>query len=85
MTKRITIRTLAAIAVAAAIVAGLAASTNWRLALIAALAAGAIALTRLRYAGVVALALLAITFALAQTGHSGGSDDRDVPVQTPHR
>lgn len=65
-------------ALATAMVAGLAAGTNWRLALVAALAAGAIALTRLRYAPVVAVAFLAITLMVAQTGHSAGSDQRDV-------
>lgn len=82
---RRTIRALAATAVGAAMIVGIAAAANWRLALIAALTAGAIALTRLRYAAVVALVVLAITLALAQTGHSGGSDDRVVPARTPHR
>jgi hypothetical protein len=79
-----TIRTLCAAAVAAAIIFALAA-TNWRLAFLAALAAGAVALTRLRYAPVVAVAVLAITLALAATGHSAGSDDRNVPPARPHR
>jgi hypothetical protein len=59
-------------------IAVLAFDTNWRLALVAATAAGAIMLTRLRYAQAVAVALLAITVVLAQTGHSAGSDPRDV-------
>lgn len=59
-------------------IAVLAFGTNWRLAFVAALAAGAIMLTRLRYSQVVAVALLAITAVLAQTGHSAGSDRRDV-------
>ena len=58
ITRR-TIRALAAMALGAALIAGIATSANWRLALIAALAAGAIALTRLRYAGVAALVVLA--------------------------
>jgi putative copper export protein len=84
MTRR-RIRALATAAVAAVLVVGLAAGTNWRLAVVAALAAGAIALTRLRYSALVAVGLLVITLALAQTGHSAGSDDRDMPAQASHR
>jgi hypothetical protein len=84
MTRR-RIRALATAAVAAALVAGLAMGTNVRLAVLAALAAGAIALTRLRYSALVAVGLLVITLALAQTGHTAGSDDRDVPAQAPRR
>jgi uncharacterized membrane protein len=83
MTRR-DIRTLAAVAVAVAMIVGIIAGANWRLALVAALAAGAIALTRLRYAAVVALAVLAITLALAQTDRSGGSDKRG-PTRTHER
>jgi putative copper export protein len=71
-------RPLAATAAGVAMVAGLWVGTNWRLALIAALAAGAIALTRLRYAAITAVAFLAITLIVAQTGHTAGSDERDV-------
>jgi uncharacterized membrane protein YuzA (DUF378 family) len=63
----------------------LAVGTNWRLALIAALAGGAIALTRLRYAGIAAVGFLAITLLVAQTGHSAGSDHRDVVREAPDR
>lgn len=63
----------------------LAVGTNWRLALIAALAGGAIALTRLRYAGMAAVGFLAITLLVAQTGHSAGSDHRDVVREAPDR
>ena len=83
--KRGTIRTLALAGAAAAIIVAIAAATNWRLAAVAALTAGAITLTRLRYAAMVAVGLLAITLALAQTGHSAGSDRRDVPARTTHR
>ena len=72
------IRPLAATAAGVAMVLGLWLGTNWRLALIAALTAGAIALTRLRYAAIAAVAFLAITLIVAQTGHSAGSDHRDV-------
>ena len=74
--KRGTVRTLALAAVGAAIIAAIWAGTNWRLAAVAALTAGAITLTRLRYAAMVAVGLLAITLALAQTGHTAGSDHR---------
>ncbi len=83
--KRTTARELAAAAAAVLIITALAAGTNWRLALLAALVAGAIALTRLRYAELVAVAVLAITLVLAQTGHTAGSDSRDVPARAPHR
>ena len=66
-------------------VAVIAVGTNWRLALIAALAGGAIALTRLRYAGMAAVGFLAITLLVAQTGHSAGSDHRDVVREAPDR
>ena len=79
------VRTLAMAAVSAALIALIAAGTNWRLALVAALAAGAITLTRLRYSVLVAVGLLAVTLVLAQTGHMAGSDDRDVPARTPGR
>jgi hypothetical protein len=84
MTRR-RIRALATAAVAAVLVVGLAAGTNWRLAVVAALAAGAIALTRLRYSALVAIGLLVITLALAQTGHTAGPDDRHVPAKASHR
>jgi putative copper export protein len=84
MTRR-RIRALTAAAVALALVAGLAVGTSWRLAVVAALAAGAIALTRLRYSALVAVGLLVVTLALAQTGHSAGSDGRDVPARASHR
>jgi hypothetical protein len=71
-------RSLAAAAAGVAMVAGLWLGTNWRLALIAGLAAGTIALTRLRYSAIAAVAFLAITLIVAQTGHSAGSDHRDV-------
>jgi hypothetical protein len=83
--KRRTVRTVGLAAVSVAIIVAIAAGTNWRLAAVAALTAGAITLTRLRYAAMVAVGLLAITLALAQTGHSAGSDHRDVPPQAPHR
>jgi putative copper export protein len=83
--KRRTIRTLALAAAGTAIIVAIAAGTNWRLAAVAALTAGAITLTRLRYAAMVAVALLAIVLALAQTGHSAGSDHRDVPARASHR
>jgi hypothetical protein len=83
--KRSTVRTLALAVVGVAIIAAIWAGTNWRLAAVAALTSGAITLTRLRYAAMVAVALLAITLALAQTGHSAGSDKRDVPARTSHR
>jgi hypothetical protein len=79
------IRPLAATAAGVAMVAGLWLGTNWRLALLAALAAGAIALTRLRYAAIAAVAFLAITLIVAQTGHTAGSDDRDVVPQRSNR
>jgi len=66
-------------------VAILAVGTNWRLALIAGLAAGAITLTRLRYSAIVAVAFLAITLLVAQTGHSAGSDHRDIVSQGSKR
>jgi hypothetical protein len=66
-------------------VAILAVGTNWRLALIAGLAAGAIALTRLRYSAIVAVAFLGITLLVAQTGHSAGSDHRDIVSQGSKR
>jgi hypothetical protein len=72
------IRPLAATAAGVAMVAGLWIGTNWRLAVLAGLTAGAIALTRLRYAAIAAVAFLAITLIVAQTGHTAGSDDRDV-------
>ncbi|HEY0345024.1 MAG TPA: hypothetical protein VGC59_10270 [Solirubrobacteraceae bacterium] len=84
MTRR-RIRAVATTAVAALLVIGLAAGTNWRLAVVAALAAGAIALTRLRYSALVAIGLLVITLALAQTGHTAGPDDRHVPAKASHR
>ena len=71
-------RSLAAAAAGVAMVVGLWLGTNWRLALVAALTAGTIALTRLRYAAIAAVAFLAITLIVAQTGHSAGSDHRDV-------
>jgi hypothetical protein len=83
--KRRTVRTLALAAVGTAMIFAIAAGTNWRLAAVAALTAGAITLTRLRYAAIVAVGLLAITLALAQTGHSAGSDHRDLPARTSHR
>ncbi len=83
--KRTTARELAAAAAAVLIITALAAGTNWRLALLAALVAGAIALTRLRYAELVAVAVPAITLVLAQTGHTAGSDSRDVPARAPQR
>jgi hypothetical protein len=82
---RVLIRAVAAGAVAAAMIAGLAVGTNWRLALVAGLTAGAIALTRLRYSAIVAVAMLAITLALAQTGHTAGSDDRSPPARSSGR
>lgn len=78
-------RPLAAAAAGVAMVAGLWLGTSWRLALIAALAAGAIALTRLRYSAIVAVAFLAITLIVAQTGHTAGSDHRDVVSQGSKR
>ena len=78
-------RPLAAAAAGVAMVAGLWLGTNWRLALIAALAAGAIALTRLRYSAIAAVAFLAITLIVAQTGHTAGSDHRDVVSQGSER
>ena len=84
MTRR-RIRAVATTAVAALLVIGLAAGTNWRLAVVAALAAGAIALTRLRYSVLVAVGLLAVTLVLAQTGHTAGPDDRHVPAKASHR
>lgn len=77
-------RRLAAAALAALLIAGLA-STSWRLAILAGLTGGAIALTRLRYCAVVALTVLALTLALAQTGRSADADDRNAPTRTPHR
>jgi hypothetical protein len=79
------IRPLAATAAGLAMVVGLWLGTNWRLALVAALTAGAIALTRLRYAAVAAVAFLAITLIVAQTGHTAGSDDRDVVSRGSNR
>jgi hypothetical protein len=83
--KRSTVRSAVLAAVGVAIIVAIWAGTNWRLAAVAALTAGAITLTRLRYAAMVAVALLAITLALAQTGHSAGSDHRDVPARASHR
>jgi hypothetical protein len=83
--KRTTVRMLTSAALGVVMVAALAVGTNWRLALVAALASGAIALTRLRYSELVAVALLAIVLGLAQTGHTAGSDDRDVPARASHR
>jgi hypothetical protein len=79
------IRPLAETAAGIAMVLGLWLGTNWRLALVAALAAGTIALTRLRYAAIGAVAFLAITLIVAQTGHSAGSDHRDVVSQGSKR
>jgi hypothetical protein len=79
------VRTLAMAAVSAALIALIAAGTNWRLALVAALAAGAITLTRLRYAAMVAVGLLAITLALAELDLAAGSDRRPVPSQASDR
>lgn len=84
MLKDRTILTLGTAAVALVIIAALA-GMNWRLAALAALTAGAIALTRLRYAAVVAVAVLVLTFALAHTGRSAGTDDRDLPARAHHR
>jgi putative copper export protein len=84
MTRR-RIRAVATTAVAALLVVALGLGANWRLAVVAALAAGAIALTRLRYSALVAMGLLVITLALAQTGHTAGTDDRNVPAQKSHR
>ena len=78
-------RSLAAAAAGVAMVVGLWLGTNWRLALIAALAAGAIALTRLRYSALVAVAFLVITLIVAQTGHTAGSDHRDVVSRGSNR
>jgi asparagine N-glycosylation enzyme membrane subunit Stt3 len=72
-------------ALAAAMLAGLALATNWRLALVAALAAGAIALTRLRYAPVVAVALLAFTLVFALAGYTAASEDRHGVVRSSDR
>ena len=83
--KRRTMRTVVLAAAGIALIVAIAGVSNWRLAAVAALAAGAITLTRLRYAAMVAVGLLAITLALAQTGHSAGSDHRDVPAQASHR
>lgn len=80
-----TIYTLAAAVVEVVIIAGIGFAANWRLALVAALIAGAIALTRLRYAPLVAVVVLAITLVLALTGHTAGSDDRDVPARMSQR
>jgi hypothetical protein len=78
-------RPLAATAAGVAMVAGLWVGTNWRLALVAGLAASAIALTRLRYAAIAAVAFLAITLIVAQTGHTAGSDERDVVSRGSNR
>jgi hypothetical protein len=60
-------------------------ASNWRLAALSALIAGTIALTRLRYSPLVAVVVLAMTLGLALTGHSPGSDDRDVQARPAHR
>jgi hypothetical protein len=80
-----TIYTLAAAVIGVVIVGGIGLAANWRLALVAALIAGAIALTRLRYAPLVAVVVLAITLVLAVTGHTAGSDDRDIPARKSQR
>jgi hypothetical protein len=85
LSTREKVRVLVLSVVAAAMLAGLAVGTNWRLAVVAGLTAGAIALTRLRYASVVAVAVLAIMVVLAQTGHSAGGDHRDRPARSSDR
>lgn len=80
-----TIYGLAAVVLEVLIIAAIALAANWRVALVAALIAGAIALTRLRYSPLVAVVVLAITLVLALTGHTAGSDDRDVPARVSQR
>jgi len=68
-----------------AMIAAIAVAANWRLAALSALIAGTIALTRLRYSPLVAVVVLALTLVLSLTGHTAGSDDRDVPARPAHR
>jgi hypothetical protein len=77
--------TVAAAVGCVAMIAAIALAANWRLALLSALIAATIALTRLRYSPLVAVVVLATTLVLALTGHSAGSDDRDVPARPAHR
>ena len=77
--------TVAAAAGGVAMIAAIALAANWRLAALSALIAGTIALTRLRYSPLVAVIVLALTLGLALTGHSAGSDDRDVTARPAHR
>lgn len=77
--------TVAAAAGGVAMIAAIALAANWRLGALSALIAGTIALTRLRYSPLVAVVVLALTLVLALTGHSAGSDDRDVPARPAHR
>jgi uncharacterized protein YacL len=80
-----TIYTLAAAVIEVALIAVIGLVANWRLGLVVALIAGAIALTRLRYAPLVAVVVLAVTLVLALTGHTAGTDDRDVPAKMSQR
>ena len=77
--------TVAAAALEVALIAAIWAASNWRLAVLSAVIAGMIAVTRLRYSPLVAVIVLAMTLVLAVTGHSAGSDDRDVPARPAHR
>jgi hypothetical protein len=77
--------TVAAAAGGVAMIAAILLASNWRLAALSALIAGTIALTRLRYSPLVAVVVLAMTLGLALTGHSPGSDDRDVQARPAHR
>jgi hypothetical protein len=77
--------TVVATGLEVAMIAAIALAANWRLAALSALIAGTIALTRLRYSPLVAVIVLALTLVLALTGHTAGSDDRDVPARPAHR
>ena len=77
--------TVAAAVGGVAMIPAIALAANWRLAALSALIAGTIAITRLRYSPLVAVVVLALTLMLALTGHSAGSDDRDVPALPAHR